>query len=174
MLAERGPPTTLSFDRFLQELARAFWKTLPMDTNSTLTPRLVVAEADRAIDFYREAFEAQVLERFEMGGRVVHAALKVFAAVVAVTEEAAEANNVAPTSLGGSAVILNLVVEDVDAVAQAFIGAGGEAVFPIADQFYGHREGRFRDPFGHLWIITTIRERLTPEEIDERIKAMES
>ena len=33
---------------------------------------------------------------------------------------------------------------------------------PLADRFYGHREGRFRDPFGHLWILSAIVEALTP------------
>ena len=34
------------------------------------------------------------------------------------------------------------------------VSAGAEVVFGIADQFYGRREGRLRDPFGHLWIIS--------------------
>ena len=32
---------------------------------------------------------------------------------------------------------------------------GGEVVIPIADRPYGKREGRIRDPFGHLWIVST-------------------
>lgn len=138
---------------------------------NTLTPRIVVAGADRAIDFYKSVFGAELIERYaDPNGHVVHAALKLNDAVLALTEEKADWHNHAPSSLKGSPVILNLVVDDVDATAQRMIDAGAEVVFPVADQFYGHREGRFRDPFGHLWIVTTIIEELTPEEIEERMR----
>ncbi len=29
-----------------------------------------------------------------------------------------------------------------------------EVIIPIQDRPYGKREGRFRDPFGHLWILS--------------------
>ena len=137
---------------------------------TNLTPRLIVADADRAIDFYRTAFGAELIERYvDDSGKIVHAALTIGPAVVALTEERPEWQNVAPTTLGGTPVILNLVVDDVDAVGEALVAAGAENVFPIADQYYGHREGRFRDPFGHLWIVTTITEKLTPEEVRARM-----
>lgn len=138
---------------------------------NTLTPRIVVAGADRAIDFYRSVFDAELIERFaDPSGHVIHAALKIRDAVIALTEERAEWHNHAPPSLSGSPVILNLVVDDVDAVTARMVEAGAEEVFAVNDQFYGHREGRFRDPFGHLWIITTIVEKLTAVEIEARMR----
>ena len=135
-----------------------------------LTPRLIVAGADSAIDFYRTVFGAELSERYvDETGKVVHAAITIGTAIVALTDERPEWYNVAPTTLGGTPVILNLVVDDVDALGKRLLAAGAETVFPIADQFYGHREGRFRDPFGHLWIVTTITEKLTPEEIRARM-----
>ena len=135
-----------------------------------LTPRLIVAGADRAIEFYRAAFGAELSERYvDDTGQVVHAALTIGSAIIALTEERPEWHNVAPTSLGGSPVMLNLVVDDVDALGESLLAAGAENVIPIADQFYGHREGRFRDPFGHLWIVTKITEELTPEQIRARM-----
>jgi PhnB protein len=88
-----------------------------------------------------------------------------------LTEERLEWNNASPQALGGSPVILNLVVDDVDAVAKRLKKAGAEVVFPVADQFYGRREGRFRDPFGHLWIVSSILEKLTPDEIQKRMSS---
>lgn len=135
-----------------------------------LTPRLVVAGADQAIAFYRLAFGAELLERYaDPHGHVVHAALSIEGVVVSLTEEKKDWNNVAPTSLGGTPVILSLTVEDADQLGVALEEAGAEVVFPISDQFYGHREGRFRDPFGHLWIITEVLETLSPEEIEARM-----
>ena len=136
-----------------------------------LTPRLIVVGADRAIDFYRSAFGARLIERYaDDAGRVVHAAMAFGDAVVALAEERPDWQNIAPTTLGGSPVVLNLVVADADAVGAALAAAGADTVFPIADQVYGHREGRFRDPFGHLWIVTTVIQALSPDQIDARMR----
>lgn len=137
---------------------------------ATLTPRLIVTGADRAIDFYQRVFDAKLIERYaDDDGHVVHAALDFGRSVVAIAEARDEWNNLPPTALGGSPVILNLVVSDADVVGARLIEAGAETIFPIADQFYGHREGRFRDPFGHLWIITTITEELSAQEVERRM-----
>lgn len=135
----------------------------------TLTPRLIVDGADRAVDFYRRALDAELLERFTgPDGKVVHAALKIRDAIVSVADESPASGNHAPTSLGGSGVLLTLVVEEADPVGARLVGAGAEAVIPIDDRFYGKREGRFRDPFGHLWIISQPLEPVPADEIQRR------
>lgn len=138
--------------------------------SNTVAPRLIVVGADRAIDFYQQVFGAKLVERYADGdGHVVHAALDFGQSVISIAEAREAWNNVAPTMLGGTPVILDLIVDDADAVGARLTEAGAETVFPIADQFYGHREGRFRDPFGHLWIITGIIEDLSAEEIERRM-----
>ncbi|MGK4594354.1 hypothetical protein [Amycolatopsis sp. w19] len=47
-----------------------------------------------------------------------------------------------------------------------FAGASVEA--PVEEMFFGERYGRIVDPDGHLWALTTKRERFTPEDIDAR------
>ena len=137
----------------------------------TLTPRLVVKGAARAIEFYVNALGARVLERYddEKLGIVVHSALEVNGAVFSVVDSAPDWGNTAPADIGGTAVILQLTADDPDAVGAAMERHGAEVVFPIQDQFYGHREGRLRDPFGHLWIVSKVVEKLSPEEIQRRV-----
>ncbi|MDD9944844.1 MAG: VOC family protein [Myxococcales bacterium] len=120
-----------------------------------LTPRLVVAGTDDAIAFYRKSLGAELLERhFDEGlGLVVHAALSIGEAVFALTEQSPASHNHAPGSLGGTPVIMQLMVDDPDAVAAAMVAVGAEVIFEIADRFYGRRDGRLRDPFGHVWIL---------------------
>jgi PhnB protein len=121
----------------------------------TLTPRLVVRGADAALEYYQRAFGAVLEERHaDDNGHVVNAAFSIGPVRVTLTEEALHWHNASPKALGGSSVILNLVVDDVDALAARAVAAGAEIVFPVADQPYGRREGRVRDPFGHLWILT--------------------
>lgn len=70
-----------------------------------------------------------------------------------------------PESLGGSAVRINLFVEDVDALTSQAIAAGAKVQRSAADQFYGERSGTIMDPFGHIWLISTRIEDVSPEEM---------
>ena len=42
---------------------------------------------------------------------------------------------------------------------------------PLQDEFYGDRNGKLEDPFGHIWFIATRKEDVTPEEILDRFAA---
>jgi Glyoxalase/Bleomycin resistance protein/Dioxygenase superfamily len=70
----------------------------------TVTPRLVVRDGARAIEFYREAFAAQeVAERFTSpNGDLIHAEIRIGDSVVMLTDEADDgAPAKSPESLGG-------------------------------------------------------------------------
>lgn len=84
-----------------------------------------------------------------------------------VTEEDAT-HNVSQEALGGSGSLLTLVVDDPDAVAEAMVDGGARVLIPVEDRYYGRREGRLRDPFGHLWILSRQVEDLSPDEIRRR------
>jgi hypothetical protein len=43
---------------------------------------------------------------------------------------------------------------------------------PVADMFWGDRYGKLADPFGHKWSIATHKRDLSPEEMEEGMKAM--
>lgn len=140
-------------------------------TISRMYPRLVVSDGAKAIDFYTAAFGAELLARFtDPAGRIVHAELAVGGATVAVKDEGD--GDPAPTTLGGSPVIIALDVDDADALGAAMERAGATVVYPISDQPYGSRGGRLADPFGHLWMISQQLEDLTPEEIQRRTDGM--
>jgi PhnB protein len=129
---------------------------------------LVVRDAARAIEFYKEAFDAIQLTRLnDPGGNLIHAQIKIGDSPIDIAPEQGDYNR-SPHSLGGSAVPIELYVQDVDAVAKRAIAAGAKVIFPVADQFYGDRSGRLQDPFGHMWIVSTHKEDLTSEEISRR------
>jgi PhnB protein len=58
--------------------------------------------------------------------------------------------------------------ENVDACWERAVAAGAEVVYPLADQFYGERGGRLRDPFGQQWMLSQRIEDLSREEMDRR------
>lgn len=113
---------------------------------------LSVRHGVRAIEFYKQAFDAEEICRIGDEDSVV-AKLSVGGSEFWVADESPEHENFSPESLGGSSVRLALIVEDPDAVFQQAVAAGAVAVAPVADQPYGWRLGRIKDPFGHHWEI---------------------
>ncbi len=142
----------------------------PDTAKPRLHPRLVVDDAESALDFYTTALGATELVRYaDPSGLIVHAEVQVGDSVFSVTGADGH-HNLSPTALGGSGLLLTLVVADADQVGASFEQGGAEVVIPIADQFYGRREGRLRDPFGHLWIISQDGEDLSEEEVRQRLE----
>jgi PhnB protein len=118
-------------------------------------PRLIVRDVDAAIEFCQNAFGAELVERFaEPDGRVGFAKLTLGDFQLSLSEEVAEWGWISPMSLGGSTVLTQLELEDCDMVAEKMVAERAEVVIPIKDRPHGKREGRVRDPFGHLWILS--------------------
>jgi PhnB protein len=138
----------------------------------TVTPRLVVRDGAAAIDFYRRAFAAEEIgDRFTgPGGELIHAEVRIGDSVVMLTDEAVDG---APARSADSidrvvTAIMATYWEDVDAAWSRAVAAGAEVVHELADQFYGERGGRLRDPFGHQWMLSKRTQRLSPEQINQR------
>jgi PhnB protein len=137
----------------------------------TVTPRLVVADGAAAIDFYRAAFEAEeISERFTgAGGELIHAELRIGDSIVMLTEETDEAPAQSPRTLGGSvSAIMATYWPDVDAAWERALAAGAEVIYPLADQFYGERAGRLRDPDGQQWMLSQRIEDVSADEMKRR------
>jgi PhnB protein len=123
---------------------------------SSLRPRLVVKDAAAALEYWAEVFDAEEIERYTGdGGAIVRAELAIGDSRITVKDE--DSTDRAPTSLGGTSVLLMLAVDDVDALAERMVSTGGTVRFPITDADEGGRGGRIRDPFGHEWMISRRR-----------------
>jgi PhnB protein len=127
----------------------------------TVVPRLLVGSGAAAIEFYKNAFNAQEHgERYtDPDGHLVHAQVRIGNANVALSDD-----EDAPEHLGGRVTaIMEMQWPDVDIAWQRALAAGAEVIFPLADQFYGQRSGRLRDPFGHQWILSQPIDKSEPE-----------
>jgi PhnB protein len=120
----------------------------------SLKPRLIVRDPDESIEFYRAALGAVLEERYVVDGRVVHAAVSIGGCPLSIAAEVTEWGLLSPTTLGGSAVLVTLEVDDARAVADRMVSHGADVLVPVEDRPYGRCEGRIQDPFGHLWIPT--------------------
>ncbi len=133
--------------------------------------RLVVEDAAAALAFYVAALDGRELVRYaEPSGKVVHAEVEVGESIFSVTE-ADGATNRSPVDLGGSPVLCHLQVPDADARADAMVANGATVLIPVGDQSYGSRDGRLRDPFGHLWLLSQPLGELSQNEIQAAVEA---
>jgi PhnB protein len=139
----------------------------------SVTPYLMMRDANKALAFYRDAFGAEELMRFEgPPGRIAHAEVKIGDSHVMLADENPEGGFVGPQTLGGASVSLMLYVQDVDTTFARAVTAGATVRRPVADQFYGDRVGTLADPFGHVWSIATHREDVSVEEAKRRMESM--
>jgi PhnB protein len=117
-----------------------------------LSPHIVVRGAARAAEWYAEALGAREEGRIPVpDGRLMSVELRFGDAGVMVADEFPEMGVLSPLAIGGTAVVLHLVTDDVDAIWQRAIDAGAEVLHPVADAFWGERHGQLTDPFGHRW-----------------------
>jgi len=142
------------------------------DGYHSVTPYLYIKGAAAAIDFYKKAFGAVELFRMDApGGRIGHAEIKIGDSPIMLADENADMGALSPQTIGGTPFSIMIYVEDVDAVFDQAIAAGGEQIRAVANQFYGDRSGGLKDPFGFQWWIATHIEDVPPEEMEERAKA---
>jgi len=137
----------------------------------SLIPHLVVDDPAAAIAFYVRAFGAEEDYRLvSQQGSIEHAELKLGTLTLMLAGEFPNIGCVSPKRHDGSSVSFTLTVEDVDGFVERAVAAGATLERPIVDEFYGHRVGHIRDPFGHRWSIHTVREHLTSAEIQQRYR----
>jgi PhnB protein len=131
----------------------------------TATPYLIVNDGARALEFYKQAFNATIINcDATPDGKFMNAEICIGTSPVMIGQHA----EVIPKDEALPPVSLYLYVEDAAAFATQALAAGATEISPVSDKFYGNREGGVRDPFGITWWIATRIEDLTPEEIAER------
>ena len=134
------------------------------DGYHSVTPYLTVQGAAKLIDFLKQAFEAQEIERLTRpDGAIGHAEVKIGDSIVMMGEAGGEW-----TPMPGA---MYLYVNDVDATYKRALQAGAVSTMEPMDQFYGDRSAGVKDPSGNQWWIATHKEDLSPEELAKRAQA---
>jgi len=132
----------------------------------TLTPHLVVRDAERAIEFYQQGLGAQLLRKaYGPGGKVIHALLKIGDSMLMLADEFPEFGSLAPEE--PSATSIHIYLENVDDAWQKAVAAGAKVKMPLMDQFWGDRYGQIIDPFGHTWSLGSRVKIMTQEEMEQ-------
>src|SRR5437667_10979883 len=138
------------------------------DGYDALMPSVIVRDANKAIDFYKEVFGATELMRMNYPGssKIAHAEIKIRDHVLMLGDENPQMGAVAPQpSSGPPPASVMVYVSDVDATFNKALAKGARSMMPPMDMFWGDRYGKFVDPFGHLWGVATHNKDVSPEEM---------
>lgn len=116
----------------------------------TVTPYLVVRDAEGLVAFAKRAFGAEERLRATGSGGGLHAELRIGDSIVMMGGSSEMPFDPSPGSL-------HLYVPDADAVYARALEAGARSIRPPQDQEYGDRDASVEDPFGNQWYIGTHR-----------------
>jgi PhnB protein len=136
-----------------------------------LTPNLTVDRGLEALDFYAKAFGAEVVRKLVMGGKLMHAELRIGDSLFSLSDPFEEFGLAAPVPGEPLSASILIYTEDVDALYDRAIAAGATEINRPSDQFHGDRAGSLRDPFGHRWMLATHIEDMSEEEMQRRTEA---
>ena len=138
----------------------------PPEGYHTITPQLIVEDAQETLDFIAAAFGAELLDVYESDGTINHAEATIGDSRVMVASASSE--------FPSFPAMLVVYVDDVDAAYQRALEHGAASLREPEDQFYGDRTGGVRDGQGNQWWISTHVEDVSPEEMHRRMEAMRS
>jgi PhnB protein len=125
---------------------------LQPEPTTSISVMLIVSDADAAVRWYGDALGAT--EIWNLGGV---AGLEVDGAPFFLHEvDPANPTETSPDRLAVTSTRIELLVNDPDRFMERAIAAGAHLHSEVDDhlQPWGtHRQGGFRDPFGHVWSV---------------------
>lgn len=130
----------------------------------TITPNIVVEDAEQSLAFLKKAFGATENYRLTLSnGKIAHCEVVLGDSIL----------NLGTSMEGWPAhgLVAQIYVENPDALFERATQAGATVIMPMTDMFFGSREGRLADPFGNVWTIATLKEEVSHEEMQRRMKA---
>ena len=143
----------------------------PPEGYHSVTPYLIVDDAEAAIAFYARAFGASEKMRLPMGGKIGHAEIIIGDSHVMLSDEWPDRDVLGPKTRGGATSSLMVYVPDVDHAFERAVAAGATVTMQVENQFWGDRMGSLVDPFGHKWMLASHVEDVDDAEMKRRMDA---
>ena len=138
----------------------------------SVTPSLTFKDSQKALEFYKKALNAEVLDVFPNldGHGIMHASMQIGNSILMMGDENPGQSCKSAETIGGSPVSLFIYVPNADTAFKQAVDAGATVEMPVADMFWGDRCGSVRDPFGYSWMIATHTRDLTHQQMREGAK----
>lgn len=136
----------------------------------SLTPFIVVTNAAKAIEFYQQVFDAEVISRNDTpDGKVAHAELRIGDSMLQLGDPNPAFGLVSPGTDDQGSASLALYCADADATVARAVAAGATLREPVQDFVTGDRFGSILDPYGRRWAVMTRIEDISRGEAQRRV-----
>lgn len=140
----------------------------PERYRNVVVPHIYIDGAAQAIEFYARAFGAEELFRVAgPDGKVLHAEISICNSVIMLGDPDNRLY-AEPRAFGRTSAGLHIFTDDNAVLLRRAVDAGAEQIQPPTDMFYGANSASLRDPFGHIWVLLTWKEDLSPAEMERR------
>ncbi|PRA10370.1 glyoxalase [Arthrobacter sp. MYb211] len=137
--------------------------------STSLTPFLAIRNAAQAVEFYREVFNARVVDSTEIGGVMVHTDLDFGNGKLQLGEPSPDYGLVAPPAQPEACYSMGLYCPNVDELVAKAEAAGAAIREPVATFVSGDRFASIIDPFGVRWSLMSRVEDLSEAQSKERV-----
>jgi PhnB protein len=132
------------------------------DGYTTVAPWIVTRDTGQLLTFVASVFDGVELGRVPLeDGTIGHAEIRVGDTVLLAFDQRPGWPDL-PS-------LLRVFVDDVDATVNRALEAGAHLVTAPATHAFGQRGARIRDPFGNIWWINAVVERVDPDEAVRRL-----
>ena len=129
--------------------------------STQISPMLAVGDGTAAMEFYKTAFNAEVLWQLGNGTDVI-AGLAIGEASFFLAPQSPQYGTRSPSTAGFTTVRIELFVDDPIAVHKRALAAGAIEHSPVQEHEHETQgphpirrmlQGAVLDPFGHIWLI---------------------
>ncbi|MFJ8054724.1 VOC family protein [Streptomyces sp. NPDC096142] len=130
---------------------------------TTVAPWVVTDDTGAFLDFVTRAFGGEELGRVATeDGLIGHGEIRVGDTVVLAFDRHAD--------WPAMPSLLRVFVSDADATFSRAVEAGGQVVTALANDAFGQRGGRIKDPFGNIWWVVSHIEDVSEADMWKRLQ----
>lgn len=130
---------------------------------TTVAPWIVTDDTGALLDFITRAFAGSELGRVATeDGLIGHAEIRVGDTVLLAFDRHADWPAI-PS-------LLRVFVTDADETFARALAAGGHVLTPLANDAFGMRGGRIKDPFGNIWWVSSAVEQVSEQDMWKRLQ----
>ena len=133
-----------------------------------ISPYFSVTNGAQAMKWYEEALGAKTLVAMKASdGKIVHAEMRIGGGSFMLSDEFPDFQAFSPLHYKGTTAKFILYSKDCDKALDRATKAGAIVLMPAADQFWGERTCKVRDPFGHEWCFSQTLKTMTQADLDK-------
>jgi len=122
----------------------------PITRSTAITPWLTVRNTAKAMEFYKDAFEAVEVYRIESPDGEAVVRLSIAGAEFWLSD--GDKTDSVPEQVGGGTIRMILTVPNPEKIFEQALDFGARSIFPVGED-HGWKLGRLMDPFGLHWEI---------------------